>query len=339
MTTEPEPEGHVKKTVPESEPDSSNRYPTAETIGEPLPEWSKATEEWGAAWEFHQYGLGTVYALIFFLTVVWLNKRFRRSHTGGQGHKVPMVVLSLLGLFCLTRSLCLCIDAYHWRKITPVAFVNVLWGVGQPCIIAAYTLVFIVMRNALTLKQKFQKWYNTRNIAIATLPYFLFAFGAELTLSFAPAFKGLAFACQVLYIVYGFSLTVFYSLISILLWKKLSTAMNNTWTSEAARHRGERTRTIFRTCIAAVFGGIAIFAMQFYAMASVYGVFSEARSVPAWPWWVFQTMFRIVEIYMVLVLCYAVNERSVEAKQGGIAPTSTVSEQTPVKQIELESCE
>ena len=99
---------------------------------------------------------------------MWLFKRIRRALTDNQGNKVPIIVLSLLGFFCFTRSLCLCIDAYHWRKITPVAFVNVLWGIGQPCLIAAYTLVFIVMRNALTLKQHFQQWYNTRNIAIAT---------------------------------------------------------------------------------------------------------------------------------------------------------------------------
>ena len=335
MSSEPEPENRFNTSAPETEPESSDHHPTAETVAEPLPEWSKATEEWGAAWEFHQYGLGAVYGVIFLLILAWLWKRFRKANTGGQGHKVPIVVLSLLGIFCITRSLCLCIDAYHWRKITPAVFVNVLWGVGQPCLIAAYTLVFIVMRNALILKHKFQRWYNTKNITIATLPYFIFAFSAELTLSFAPAFKGLAFTCQVLYILYGFSLTVFYSIISVLLWKKLSIASSNRWASDAVRTRGRRTRAIFRMCIAAVCGGVAICVMQFYAMTSVYGIFSEARSVSAWPWWAFQTVFRLVEIYMVVVLCYAVNDKSVEAKKGEIAPTSIGSE-TPIKPVELE---
>ena len=89
-------------------------------------------------------------------------------------------------------------------------------------------------------------------------------------------------------------------------------------------------------CIAAVCGGVAICVMQFYAMTSVYSIFSEARSVSAWPWWAFQTVFRLVEIYMVLVLCYAVNDKSVEAKKGEIAPTSIGSE-TPVKPVELEN--
>ncbi|XP_068733533.1 proline-rich transmembrane protein 4-like [Montipora capricornis] len=329
MSSEPEPENRFNISTPETEPESPDHEPTAETMAEPLPEWSTATEQWGIAWELHQYGLGAVYALLFILIVMTLSKRIKQRRTGGQGHKVPMVVLGLLGIFCFTRSLCLLIDAYHSKKITPVFFVNVLWGIGQPCLIAAYTLVFVVMRNALILKQKFRKWYNTRNIAIATLPYLCFAFGAELALSFAPAFKGLAFTCQVLYILYGSSLTVFYSIISVLLWKKLAVATKNRWISESANRCGNRTRTIFRTCVAAVVGGAAICAMQFYAMTGVYGVFSEARSVSAWPWWAFQTLFRIVEIYMIMVLCYAVNDRSVEAKKGEIAPTSLNSE-TPV---------
>ena len=250
---------------------------------------------------------------------MWLFKRIRRALTDNQGNKVPIIVLSLLGFFCFTRSLCLCIDAYHWRKITPVAFVNVLWGIGQPCLIAAYTLVFIVMRNALTLKQHFQQWYNTRNIAIATLPYFIFALAAELTLLFVPAYKGLAFTCQLLYILFGVSLTVFYAIISVLLWKRLSISKNQ-WATDTTRARGKRTRAILRTCIAAAFGGLSICAMQFYAMTSVYGVFSNARSVPAWPWWAFQTTFRVIEI------CYAVNDRGVDAKKGEIAPSSIVSE-------------
>lgn len=329
MSSEPEPEIGGNASLPETEPESSDFHPTAETIAEPLPEWSKATKEWGAAWEFHQYGLGAVYALLFILISMWLWKRIRRVLVGNQGNQVPIIVLSFLGLFCLTRSLCLCIDAYHWRKITHVVFVNVLWGIGQPCIIAAYTLVFIVMRNALTLKQNFQKWYNTRNIALATLPHFIFAFGAELALSFVPAYKGLAFTCQLLYILFGVSLTVFYTMISILLWRKLSISTTQ-WATDTSHNRGKRTRAILRTCIAAVFGGLGICAMQFYAMASVYSVFSDARSVSAWPWWAFQTAFRTVEIYMVAVLCYAVNDKSVEAKKGEIAPSSIVSE-TPLK--------
>lgn len=338
MSAIPEPEKKINNTFPETEPESFDNRPTAEGIAEPLPEWSKAVDEWGIIWDFHQYGLGVIFAFVFFLIVFSLWKRFKGVRILKQ-NKVPSVVLSLLALFCATRSLFLCMDAYHWRKTAPYYVINVLWGIGQPCIITAYTLMFIVLRNALILKQRFQKWYNTRNIALATLPYFFFAFGAELAISFVPEFKGLALTCQILYLLFGFSLTVFYFFISILIWKKFKLIdSSKRWATEPAEGRGSRTRAILRMCLAAVAGGVLICVMQVYAMAGVYGVFSDARFVSAWPWLAFQTMFRLVEIYMTVVLFYAVSARSVD-KKGEMTPTTIVSAEIPenVNAIELQT--
>ena len=322
MSSIPEPENRINNSAPETEPTVSEPHPKAEVLAEPLPEWSKAVEEWGIGWDFHQYGLGAIYALVFLFMVISLCRRFKGARVIPQ-NKVPMIVLSLLGLFCFTRSLFLCIDAYHWKKVAPVFVINILWGVGQPFLITAYTLVFIVMRNALVLKLRFQKWYNTRNITMATLPYFLFALGAEFTISFIPAFKGLTFACQTLYILFGLSLTVFYSMVAFLIWKKFTVIESSKrWATESSRTRETRTRAILRTCFAAIVGGVLICVMQVYAMSGVYGVFSDKRHVSAWPWLAFQTMFRIVEIYMVVVLWYAVNERNTQAKKSdSMTPT------------------
>ena len=90
MNPEPEPKYRRNASLPETEPKDSDFLPKGEkTIAEPLPEWSKAIKEWGVAWEFHQYGLGVVYALLFFLISMWLWKRVRRVLTGNQGNKVP----------------------------------------------------------------------------------------------------------------------------------------------------------------------------------------------------------------------------------------------------------
>ena len=337
MGSAPEPENRVNNSVPETEPTTAEHHPKAEVLAEPLPEWSKAVEEWGIGWDFHQYGLGTIYAFVFLFMVISLWKRFKGARVIPQ-NKVPIIVLSLLGLFSLTRSLFLCIDAYRWRKIIPVFAINILWGIGQPCLITAYTLVFIVMRNALVLKLRFQKWYNTRNIAMATLPYFFFVLGAEFTIAFIPAFKGLTFACQTLYIVFGLSLTAFYSIVAFLIWKKFTVIESSKrWATEPSRTRGTRTRAILRTCLAAVVGGVLICVLQVYAMSGVYGVFSGARHVSAWPWLAFQTMFRVVEIYMVVVLWYAVNERNAQGKKSdSLTPTTIGSIESPANENTVE---
>ena len=36
----------------------------AEPKAEPHPEWSTAVETWGAAWELHQFGLGSLFGII-----------------------------------------------------------------------------------------------------------------------------------------------------------------------------------------------------------------------------------------------------------------------------------
>ena len=321
MTTIPEPES----TKPETNTNATDFHPKDETKAEPIPEWSKAVEEWGFMWDFHQYGLGAIYALISILTLVSLLKQLKGMERSNK-KKVPKIVLNLLCLFGLSRCLFLCIDAYHWRRRSPIFVIKLLWGVAHPCIITAFTLVFIVMRNAFVLRQQFQNWYTTRNIAIATLPYFGFTLAAEITISFVPAFKGLTFICQLLYFTFAFILTVFYLIITILVWKKFrSIQTGNQWATHAQlANRGKRTHSILRTSIATVIGGTALCVMQTYAMFSVYGVFSGARFVSAWPWLAFQTIFRILEIYMALVLYCAVREKNVGTRGGGIAPTTAM---------------
>ncbi|PFX32527.1 hypothetical protein AWC38_SpisGene2614 [Stylophora pistillata] len=60
MSATPEPEKKINNTFAETEPESFNNVPTAEGIAEPLPEWSKAIDEWGIIWDFHQYGLDAI---------------------------------------------------------------------------------------------------------------------------------------------------------------------------------------------------------------------------------------------------------------------------------------
>ncbi|KAK3741393.1 hypothetical protein QZH41_004779, partial [Actinostola sp. cb2023] len=75
----------------------------------------------------------------------------------------------------------------------PEALSNVLWGIAQPCLIASYGLLFVVLRNAIRLKQRFQTWFNTRNITLVVVPHFLFVFTSDLAVSFSPKLKALTF--------------------------------------------------------------------------------------------------------------------------------------------------
>ena len=292
----------------EPEYESTAMATTQEPVGEPLPEWHTAIHTWGFAWKFYQYGFGTAFGIlalsvvIFLLRIVKLNKAARPK-------KATLIVLILLFLFGLSRCLFLCVDAYNSKQIFTEALSNILWSLGNPCIITAYTLIFLVLRNIFFMRERFQRWYTLKNIALITVPYFVLVFVSEVVALHAPRFKGLTFTCQMIYVTLGLMLSLFYSFIAYLLWKSYKgktvhrTGVNRQQlATNKTTLRGRRTLSMFRTCIAAVIGGLVLCALQIYSMSGVYGVFSKASYVEAWPWLIFNYAMRALELSLSLVL-------------------------------------
>ena len=326
MTPRPE----TAKGTPETEatPEKESRSlaeaePTAEPTAEPQPEWNTAVETWGVAWEFHQYGLGALFGAIGFLALVALVKIFRKDR-GGRQKKVSLVVLSQIVLFGLSRCLFLCIDAYQSKKNIPVKVSSLIWGIGQPCLTTAFLLIFLVLRNALVMKSRFQTWYTTRNIALVTVPYYIFVFTSEVIVSFIPTYRGLIFACQIINILLHVCLTSFYSYVSALIWKKLRVVRKG---SSKTPDRGRQTFSIFKRCIAAAVGGFSIAVTQLYAAVSVNAVSSNAEYVSPWPWFTFMTSLRCLELGM-SVLLYMTSTQNTAGQQArrkvDVAPMTTM---------------
>lgn len=270
----------------------------AEPAAEPQPEWTTAVNQWGIAWDFHQYGIGACFglagmlALIAFLRMLITNKETRQK-------KVSLVVLSQITLCGFSRCIFLCVDAYHSKKHIHITVLNLIWGLGQPSLVTAFMLIFLVLRNALTLKARFQTWYTTRNIALVTVPYFTFVFASEVVVSLMPSYKALIFACQIINTLLYLSLACFYVFISFLIWKKLRLVRN---CLSKTRTRGQKTLSILKRCVGAFFGGFSIAIMHVYSMTGVYSVFSDVQHVAVWPWFAFNTSLRCLEIGMCVLL-------------------------------------
>ena len=297
-TTEATPEGEYRGWAGAGAGAGAEAEPTAEPTAEPQPEWDIAVETWGVAWEFHQYGLGALFGAISLLAFVALVKLFKMDR-GARQKKVSFVVLSQIFIFGSSRCLFLCIDAYHSKKHVSAKVTSLLWGIGQPCLITAFMLIFFVLRNALVMKNRFQTWYTTRNITLVTLPYYIFVFTSELIVAFIPAYSGLILACQVINILLYISLTFFYSYISFLIWKKLHTVREG---SSKTLDRGTQTFSIFKRCVTASVGGFSIAVMHLYAAVSISGASSHAQFISPWPWYIFMTLMRCLELGMSLLL-------------------------------------
>ena len=299
MTSRPEITEETAGTAAEfaSPEQESTSWGKAEPIAEPQPEWSSAVNTWGVAWDFHQYGLGACFGLVGVLAFVAFLRVFKTS-TAARQKKVSLVVLGQIVLFGSSRCVFLGVDAYNSKKYLHITVLNLIWGIGQPCLITAFMLIFLVLRNALVMKSRFQNWYTTRNIALVTVPYFTFVFASEVIVSFMPSYKGLLFACQIINSLLYFSLACFYVYVSALIWKKLRVVRR----ASKTQARGHQTFSVFKRCIGAVVGGFSIGATHVYAMASVYSVFSDAQHVFAWPWFAFTTSLRCLEVGMSVLM-------------------------------------
>ena len=281
----------------------------AEPAAEPQPEWTTAVNQWGIAWDFHQYGIGACFglagmlALVAFLRMLITNKETRQK-------KVSLVVLSQITLCGFSRCIFLSVDAYHSKKHIHITVLNLIWGLGQPSLVTAFMLIFLVLRNALTLKARFQTWYTTRNIALVTVPYFTVVFASEVVVSLMPSYKAFIFACQIINTLLYLSLACFYVFISFLIWKKLRLVRNGL---SKTRTRGQKTLSILKRCVGAFFGGFSIAIMHVYSMTGVYSVFSDVQHVAVWPWFAFNTSLRCLEIGM-CVLLYTMGTENTEKR-------------------------
>lgn len=220
------------------------------------------------------------------------------KHESSQ-RKVSVILLGFLAVYGASRSVFLFVDAYHHRKTIPIPVLNIIWGIAQPCLITSYTLLFVVLLNALRLKQRFQTWFTARNIGLITVPHFLFVFGAELIVSFSPQFKTLVFLCQFLYAFFSLTLAFLYTFVSVLVWKSVNKMKNNTVAEIGSRKKIHR---ILCTCVVAAMGGVMIGGAQVYTMTGPFNVFSSTNHAPAWPWYWLATVMRLLEIYMAILL-------------------------------------
>ena len=304
-------------TLSEPEAETTATIPSHRAIGEPLPEWSSAIRSWGSAWLVYQYGFGAAFGSLALLTLIFL-LRSLKIKGAARPKKAALHVLVLLFLFGLSRSLYLSVDAYNTKWIFPQTISHILWSLGNPCIITAYVLVFLVLKNIFFMKERFKKWYTTRNIAFVTVPYFTLVFVTELVVHYIPNFIGLTFACQMAFVVLSLIVTTFYSIIACMLWKNLKGKQSYkgkdrrhqvAWIDKNKAH-SQRTLSLLKLCLATVLGGFSLSALQIYSMSGVYGVFSNARYVKAWPWLIFNYAMRALEWYLAFLLYFATTRGS-----------------------------
>lgn len=285
---------------PESEPEG-----TAEAWPEPGPDWLKAYEEWGAAWEIHVY----LFAVIFLGFAVYSAYLVGHGVYVGLNKKYLGVSLNVVMLILgFTRAFVLFTDPYlQGTTINNVHAMRVIWSLASPCLTSADCLVILALLETAKISLAPQKMQKFRVIIKIIILHFALVLISDFVVSEFVEAKAMLVFCQVFFIVWGSVLGVGYFALGYKLNQKLF------------GHKEEKTEKevmYIRLIYASGVNNFILCAMFIYSSAGVFGVYSDVKFVGAWPWWAMQTCFRTSEVLSgILVFTVSAKRKTVKKKQ------------------------
>ncbi|XP_022340532.2 uncharacterized protein LOC111135091 [Crassostrea virginica] len=302
----PEP-SEISSVTPENEPISSTAEHEPEPIApepepgwpEPEPEWSAAYEEWGLAWPIHNYFFGCAFLLADIIAVCFLIRVFKSLSRKRKG-SLSGALLVMLVLFCSLRFVCLIVDPYHTEQIFPKLCARLLWSLGSPFLLSAFSLVLLALIDTTKMSIGPPRFQKLSVILAFTGFYIVLVISADLSVFYAPETDPLLVICQGLFILFGAVMCVGYLYVAVKIRGNLSSSRGH-----IQHDNSGITRLIF-TCYMSSVIGFSIIATHIYASSSVFGVYSDVKFVDAWSWWALQTLMRSEELAVVIVvICVA----------------------------------
>lgn len=296
-TSEGEPEGE-----PESEPEGSTGEPSAATEPtsepeiswpEPEPDWPEAFTQWKDAWPLHTYGFAAVFTIISLIPPLEL----LRMHV--EKAKITALKSSLLitiFLFSSTRAVALFVDPYGSTKRFYLVVTQLLFALGHPCIISALSLLLLVLIDTTKMSIAPPKFQSVKFIIPVVISHIALVVVTDFVVVYFLEAKILLLMCQIYFLVLGILLAVGYVRVG---WKIRINIRANVNSKSAVDNSMRRLQYLITACAVAS-GGIMV--LTIYGAAGVFGVYSDVQFVEAWPWWVFQTCNRLLEITICVVV-------------------------------------
>lgn len=275
---------------------SSNDKPDTEPEPwpEPGPDWSSAYMYLGVAWFIHIYGFASVMFFIAILATITLVDMAGSETLTSRGLSTSLNCLLLL--FGYTRGVSLVLNPYGSLERISLLASRLLWSVGFPCLTSMLTTLLLVLVDTTKVSlgpPKFQQFHVVMKLSVT---HFILVLGTDVILSFYLRLKALLLVCQLIYITWSVLLTVGYYRVGYLISRNFTASRGTKIINDSGSQRLERL--IFACGTVALCNCIT----HLYGAAGVFGVYSDLTYVPAWPWWVFQTLMRLEEIGMCLIV-------------------------------------
>lgn len=323
---EHEPGSTVNFTAPErtNEPETEPS-PYGAPNAEPVPEWPAARDVWKGAWELHYIGFGMLFLLLAIWSILALIRA--RNTTLLVTRRFCYAVNCLLVTFGITRALAMFLYPYELVDNaggTPVVLERILFGIGFPCLIAGFTLIHYAFLEAAKVTFSKRRIQSLRFILGVIGVHVVLVLVAEIVTSYVKNTSVLVIICMMYFIVCALavSASVFYSGFHVMKESKThrrtlkrisvrSTAVAKGDKTASVKYSNKESNTnkVARVTMATACLGVACAAIQIYAMAAVFKVRAEGPKHPdPWPWWVYITMFRLIELGLAVTMAYTVSQ-------------------------------
>lgn len=279
---------------------------------EPGPDWPIARVAWGVTWELHWGGIGAAFALLAMHSLIAIlmadkSKAFTRI-------LLFYAVNTLLFVLGMSRALYLWIDPYESAEH---GFKCELWvskaifGIAFPCLTSAFCLIHVGFLEVSKMDLGNKKLHSIPFVSFVIVLHFCIVLVSDITVAIEADMKALLIVCQSFFIVWGFlnSIAFLYSGGRFLHGAQQTRKILREMANDQVTRSCNMSKVAKITLVTTVFGFL-ISGVQVYSMVGVYGMYSEIVNPAPWPWYIYQTGFRLVELIMGCCLAYTVTQPS-----------------------------
>ena len=294
------PEGSSSEPLTTTEPitDPENAWP------EPEPDWSQAIAQWKEAWPLHTYGFAVVFTLIALVPPLEL---VRMQADKIRVSALKSTVLVIIFLFSSSRAFALFLDPYGSTKRFHLIVTQLLFSLGHPCIISALSLLLLVLIDTTKMNIAPPRFQRVQVIIPVVISHVALVIITDFVVAYFLEAKVLLLICQTYFLLLGSLMAIGYSCVG---WKIRKNIKANVNSKTSVDTKMRRLQYLIAACAVA---SASVCVLTVYSAAGVLGIYSDVEYVEAWPWWTFQTLNRLLEVAICIVVLL-MNTKSTKRK-------------------------
>ena len=307
---------------------------------EPLPDWDLALRDWKYLWELHYIGFGVLFFGVAVFSCICVVKIKHRARGMTLANYFLAVCLMLM-TFSVSRTLYLFLDPYESHTVLdlPVLLSRIIFAIGYPCLTSALSLIHFAFLEVNKLRLISRRLQNVKFLVSVIASHFVIVLVVYLVITLAPKLARLLILCQTVLISWWFILAAcflysgwkvnwesqitakFFSS-TVVKDRTASTLSSASLDPQSYSVTVEQAKTLSgdqnkpskgAQKIARISGFVSLLALlnfgaELYSLFSLYKLydFEGENVVDHWPWWGYQTVSRILDFFLCLVIAYVI---------------------------------